>query len=380
MKKLLSLLAAMSLLLAILAGCAPSSGPSAGSPTPGGSPAPGQTEPAGKGVRVACMLNGLLGDKGLLDSAAEGVNRAAADLGMEVKIVEAGYDGSKWEATLEDLSDQDYDIIITGLFSMKEYVQNIAPKHPEKKYILFDTTPDFEAYDLSNVYSITYKQNEGAFLAGALAALVDQSAMPLAAGSNTVSVVGGVDSPVINDFVVGYIQGAKYVKSDITVLNAYIASVSDAPKCKDVSLQMYAQNSSVNFSPSGGAVMGSMDAAKEAGKYVIGVDADQAMQFTESDPEMADLVLSSAIKNVGQSLYLALERYLRNDIPWGTKEIMGLEQGTVGLAKNEIYLKVVPQEIRDRIDEIEADLIAGRIEVKSSFTMTQEELDAIRTN
>lgn len=333
-------------------------------------------------VKVACMLNGLLGDKGLLDSAAEGVQRAEAELeGLEVKIIEAGYDASKWEATLEDLSSQDYDIIITGLYSMKEYVQLIAPEYPDVKYIVFDTTPDYEQYDLENVFSITYMQNEGAFLAGALAALVSQSDMPLVnSDNNVISVVGGVDSPVINDFVVGYIQGAKYVDPSITVLNAYIASVSDAPKCKDVSLQMYAQNSNVNFSPSGGAVMGSMDAAKEAGKYVIGVDADQAMQFMETDPEMADLVLTSAIKNVGQSLYLALERYLNDDIPWGTSEVMGLEEGTVGLAKNEIYEKTVPQEIKDQIDEIEQKVISGEIEVKSALMMTTEELDAIRAN
>ena len=333
-------------------------------------------------VKVACMLNGLLGDKGLLDSAAEGVQRAEAELdGLEVKVIEAGYDASKWEATLEDLSSQDYDIIITGLYSMKEYVQLIAPEYPDVKYIVFDTTPDYEQYDLGNVFSITYMQNEGAFLAGALAALVSQSDMPLVnSENNIISVVGGSDSPVINDFVVGYIQGAKYVDPSITVLNAYIASVSDAPKCKDVSLQMYAQNSNVNFSPSGGAVMGSMDAAKEAGKYVIGVDADQAMQFIETDPEMADLVLTSSIKNVGQSLYLALERYLNNDIPWGTSEVMGLEEGTVGLAKNEIYEKTVPQEIKDQIDEIEQKVISGEIEVKSALTMTTEELDAIRAN
>lgn len=333
-------------------------------------------------VKVACMLNGLLGDKGLLDSAAEGVQRAEAELeGLEVKIIEAGYDASKWEATLEDLSSQDYDIIITGLYSMKEYVQLIAPEYPDVKYIVFDTTPDYEKYDLGNVFSITYMQNEGAFLAGALAALVSQSDMPLVnSDNNVISVVGGVDSPVINDFVVGYIQGAKYVDPSITVLNAYIASVSDAPKCKDVSLQMYAQNSNVNFSPSGGAVMGSMDAAKEAGKYVIGVDADQAMQFMETDSEMADLVLTSAIKNVGQSLYLALERYLNDDIPWGTSEVMGLEEGTVGLAKNEIYEKTIPQEIKDQIDEIEQKVISGEIEVKSALMMTTEELDAIRAN
>ena len=339
-------------------------------------------DPSTETIKVACMLNGLLGDKGLLDSAAEGVQRAEEELeGLEVKVIEAGYDASKWEATLEDLSSQDYDIIITGLYSMKEYVQLIAPEYPDVKYIVFDTTPDYEQYDLGNVYSITYMQNEGAFLAGALAALVSNSDMPLVnQDSNVISVVGGQDSPVINDFVVGYIQGAKYVDPSITVLNAYIASVSDAPKCKDVSLQMYAQDSNVNFSPSGGAVMGSMDAAKEAGKYVIGVDADQAMQFIDTDPEMANLVLTSSIKNVGQSLYLALERYLNDDIPWGSGEVMGLEEGTVGLAKNEIYEEVVPQEIQDEIDAIEQKLINGEIEVKSALTMTTEELDEIRAN
>lgn len=335
-----------------------------------------------KTIKVACMLNGLLGDKGLLDSAAAGVERAGRDIpGMEVKIIEAGYDASKWEATFEDLSDQDYDVIICGLFSMKEYVNLIAPDHKDKHYIVFDTVPNFAELDLDHVYSITYMQNEGAFLAGALAALVSKSDMPLVDGSSSnVSVVGGVDSPVINDFVVGYIQGAKYIDPEINVLNAYIASVSDAPKCKDVSLQMYDQRSNVNFSPSGGAVMGSMDAAKEANRYVIGVDADQAMQFLESDPELAELVISSAMKDVGQSLYLALQNYVEGTIPWGTRQIMGLEEGAVGLAKNEVYMRVVPEDIRQQLEEIEAAIIAGEITVRSSFDMTQEELDAIRAN
>jgi basic membrane protein A len=223
-------------------------------------------------------------------------------------------------------------------------------------------------------------QNECAFLAGALAALTDASKMPLAKNSGIVSVVGGADSPVINDFVVGFIQGAKYVNPQITVLNAYIASVSDSPKCKDVSLQMYAQKSSVNFSPSGGAVMGSMDAAKQAGQYVIGVDADQAMQFLSTDPELANLVISSALKNVGQSLYVALQRYLANEIPWGSGEVMGIEEGAVGLAKNEVYKRVVPTEIQAQIETIEADLLAGKITVRSAFSMNQEELNRIRAN
>ena len=126
--------------------------------------------------------------------------------------------------------------------------------------------------------------------------------------------------------------------------------------------------------------MGSMDAAKEAGRYVIGVDADQCQQFLETDPEMANLVISSAMKNVGQSLYLALGRYLKNEIPWGCGEVMGLEDGTVGLAKNEIYEKVVPQNIKDRLDEIEKKISNGEIVVRSSFSMTQEELDEIRAN
>ena len=384
MRKLVSMLLVIVFAAMILAGCSPSSLTAPVAPT--SAPAGNKTDapqsnakPEAKTVKVAVMLNGLLGDKGLLDSAADGVKRAANELpGLEVKVIEAGYDASKWEATLVDLSEQDYDVIITGLYSMKEYINKYAPQYPNIKYIVFDTTPKYAQGNLTNVHSITYRQNECAFLAGALAALVDGSDMPLAKKSGIVSVVGGVDSPVINDFVVGFIQGAKYVNPDIKVLNAYIGSVSDAPKCKDVSLQMYSQGSSVNFSPSGGAVMGSLDAAKQAGQYVIGVDADQAMQFLESNPDLANLVISSALKNVGQSLYLALKSYLKGELEFGTGEVMGIKEGAVGLARNEVYLRVVPKDIQKRMDAIEADILSGKIEVKSAFSMTPDELNAIR--
>ena len=138
MKKGLALVLSLILVISLFVGCAKVDGN-----TPSGSGEAGNN--GEKKVKVACMLNGLLGDKGLLDSAADGVRRAEKDFdNLEVKVIEAGYDASKWEATLEDLSSQDYDVIITGLFSMREYVEKTAPKYPEVKYIVFDTTPDYE--------------------------------------------------------------------------------------------------------------------------------------------------------------------------------------------------------------------------------------------
>ena len=379
MKKSISLIVALLLAFSILAGCSNSVSEDTQEPSDtASSNATSESTASEPPVRYsAClMLNGFRGDHGLMDSATEGFEKAVKEFPcFDTKIVEAGYDTSTYETTFIDLCEQNFDILITGLWSMKGYVQTYASEYPNTKFILFDSSPEYTEYEMSNVHSISYMQNEGAFLAGALAALVSESDMPLATNSKTISVVGGNNSNTINDFMVGYIAGARYVVPEMKVLSTYIASVSDSPKCKDASLQMYSMGSDVNFSPSGGAVAGSMDAAKEAQKYVIGVDGDQAMQYLESDPEMAKLIVSSALKNAGQSIYIILKQVYENGIDsvaWGEHEIMGLYQGTVGLAKNEIYLDVVPKEIQDKIIEIEEGIISGKIEVPSAFDMTQD--------
>ncbi len=172
----------------------------------------------GKKLKVTLYLNGTLGDKSFYDSAGRGLEKAIDELGIEGETIEGGYDQTRWEPDLEQVSRGDADIIIVGTWQMKEILEKIAPRHPLKKYFIFDTAVDYTKPGLHNVYSILYKQNEGSFLAGALAALVTASDMARVNKDKTVGFLGGIDESTINDFKAGYIQGVHHIDPEIQVL------------------------------------------------------------------------------------------------------------------------------------------------------------------
>src|SRR5574337_212008 len=100
--------------------------------------------------------------------------------------------------------------MILGTFQMTEFLQTVAPKYPDKKFIIFDAPVDYTKCECKNVYSVTYKQNEGSYLAGLYAGLMTQdTALKGINADKIIGTVGGQDIPVINDFIVGYKQGAK---------------------------------------------------------------------------------------------------------------------------------------------------------------------------
>jgi Uncharacterized ABC-type transport system, periplasmic component/surface lipoprotein len=185
-----------------------------------------------KKVKVTLYINGTLGDKSFFDSANRGLEMAVKDLGVDGKVIEGGYDPAKWQPDLEQLAQGDSEVIIIGTWQMVDAVTAVAPKHPDKKFIIFDTSVDYSKGNLGNVYSILYKQNEASFLVGALAAMITTSNMPLANKDKVIGFLGGMDIPVINDFKVGYIQGAKYIDPEVKVLVSYAASFNDPAKGK----------------------------------------------------------------------------------------------------------------------------------------------------
>jgi len=325
------------------------------------------TEP----LKVALMLNGTLGDKAFFDSANNGIALINSQLeNVETKVVEATYDDTKWEPALLDLCDGDYDIIITGTWQMQEIVSRIAPEYPDKKFIVYDTSMDYSAGDYSNVYSIEYKQNDGSFLAGVLAASMTKT--------GTIGFVGGMDNTVIYDFLVGYIQGAKTVKPDIKVQSAFVGDFSNTARAKELALSQFNMGADIIFSCASTAGDGTMQAGKEVGKFVIGVDSDQAMLYKETDPELANLIPSSVLKRVDMSLLQSITAAQEGTLPWGTRVALGIAEDCIGLADNEIYQKVVPEETKALIDEYREKIKNGEIKVKSAFEMeTQEILDYV---
>ncbi len=366
MKKCVGLVLVMVLLSSmLLVGCVPK--------------APPQGEEGAK-KKAVLLVSGTLGDKSFFDSANEGMKVIEKDLGWETKVIEMGTDPSKWEPTLTDVSGEDYDLIICGTFQMQEKIEEVAPKFPDKKYIVFDVSVDYDKADYSNVYSILYSQNEGSYLAGALAAMVTTSDMPKANEEKIIGFLGGMNIPVINDFLVGYIEGAKSVEPDIKVAVSYVEDFANPAKAKEMCLAQYDMGADIGFNVAGGSGLGQLDAAKEKDCYAIGVDSDQAMLFKESDPEKAELILTSMLKRIDNSLVRAVQLYEEGKLEFGKVEVLGLADDAVGLAKNEFYEKNVPQEMRDKIDEIAEKIKSGEVTVSSAFEMDDAAMEELRSS
>ncbi len=334
-----------------------------------------EAESAGNGEFSAVhVVIGQLGDKSFNDSAYNGL-LGLGEAGWGTKVIELGRDQTKWEPTFLDLSEGgEYDLIITNGPSAIETVQDVAKEYPDQKFVLFDT--EMEG-DHPNIYAISYKQNEGAYLAGVLAALVTTSGMEGTNPEPIIGLIGGMEHPIITDWIVGYVEGARSVEPDIKVIVSYVGSWDDSAKGKELALAQYNQGADIIITPAETAALGCVEAAKESGKYIIGIDVDQSMAFKGIDEEAANCILTSILKNVDLSIIRAGKLYEEGTLPFGTFESLGILEDGVGVAYNEYYDKNVSQEIRDQVEAAKEDIVNGKIKVSSAFNTDPEEVDKI---
>ena len=340
-----------------------------------------KAETNGEKLKVTLLVTGSFGDKAFNDSAQAGMKKLEEELGdkVEVNMVEMGNDKTKFEGSMLDACESDADLIITGLWDMKEITEKVAQEFPEKKFIIFDTDVDYTVGDLSNVYSMSYKQNEGAFLAGVLAASVTKSDMEFANEDNVIGFVGAKDTAaVINDSAVGFIEGAQFVDPDVKVLVSYVGSYVDSATAKELAITQYSNGADVVFVAAGPASVGVIEAAAESQKYCIGVDSDQAEALKDSKPEMANVVITSAIKNIPENAVKAVDRAMKGEIPYGTREVFGIAEGAVGIAENEFYEKLLSEEDRKQVEELKGQVVAGEVEMTPTTGITTDKVNEIR--
>ena len=332
------------------AACSSSTGSSAtGSAASSNRPS---SAPSGSAPSVAFMIPGSLGDLGFFDSANAGLKKASA-LGVTTyKVVESGSnDTSAWLSNLQNLSDTgQYKVIVTGSATVADQLTQVAKRYTGQKYIMFD-----DAVDLPNVASITFRQNDGAFLAGVLAALAseDKAGFPLSSGAKNVGIVGGENIPVIQDFVVGFEAGAKLVDPSIKVQTSYVGSFTDSQTGYNQAASMYANGADVVFAAAGGSGLGVLKAAHDKNKYAIGVDSDQNNLYPKN-------VLASDLKNVGSALYALIQRYEAGTLDFGKTYVFGLQNNGVELTLNN---PLVPAAVSTKIDGYAAQVVSGRVTV-----------------
>lgn len=367
MKKAISLLLACMMLLGLMTGCA------------GEKPAENK-EAAAKEINVALVIAGSLGDKGFNDSAKAGVDMAAEEFGIKSQVIEIpSSDKTRFEPTLLDLADTGkYDLIIASGNAMREVLENVSKEYPEQKFYLFDAAVKEENGPFENVYCNTFLQNEASFLAGVVASGMTTSGA--LEDLNEDALVGNVllmDMAVINDFMVGFVEGCRYANENVKINSAYIGAV-DAAKAKDMAMAMYQQKADIVFQVAASAGLGVIEAGKEQGGYVIGVDSDQAMVMMETDPEAANRILTSVLKRSDIAIYRVIKMMIEGNVPWGTSEALGMEEGCVGIAKNEIYEKMVTEEVRNLVAEAEEKIASGEIVVGTAYGMETDAITQLR--
>ena len=376
MKKLTAALLAMSMTAGLLAGCG---APEPEETTAATEAAADTSKEAGddsaeavnpEDYKVGLMIPGNLGDKSFFDAAFNSIEPIKEQHGVTVEYVECGTDTSKFYPALVDMCEAGYDLILTISSNNDDALVQAAEEYPDQKFINLD---DEMTNPPANVYIMGTKNNEMSFLAGAAGAL---KAAEL--GENTIGFVGGMDIPGINEFLVGYIEGAQAINPDIKVSTSYVGSFTDTAKAKENALLLYNSGLSVIFAAAGQSGLGVIDAAVEQGKFVIGVDSDQAEALKDSQPDMAAVIITSAIKNISDNAVKAVDRAMKGEIPYGTREVFGLADGAVGIAENEFYDQLLSEEDRAQIEELKQKVIDGEVEMTPTEGITTEKINEIR--
>jgi basic membrane protein A len=306
-------------------------------------------------LTVALVVHGTLGDKSFFDSAAAGLERAEAELPVDVTVIEAGNDRSRWQPALADAADQGFDVVIAGTFDMTGFMTELAGEYPDTRFILFDDAPDFTGGEYPNILAITYRTSTAAYLAGYAAASVSETGI--------LGEVLGVEGATVLEFAVGFEQGARAANPDVQILRAVAGSFTDPAKGKELALAQFAQGADIVFPIAGGTGIGALQAARDEGKLAIGVDSDQAAIFAPTDPAQAEAIFTSVEKRIGDSLYTALQQTMDGTAPYGSALLLGLQDGAVGITRNAQYEARVPEEVRAQVDALEQQIIGGEIQV-----------------
>ena len=284
-------------------------------------------------------------DKSFNEAVWNGVKRFTADTGISVREVEPTNE-AQVEQGLKKLAKRGNSPIVAVGFSSANALSAAAQAYPDTKFTLIDmVVPE------ANVQNVVFKEHEGSFLVGALAALKSET--------GTIGFVGGMDIPLISRFGCGYEQGAKHINANITVLQKMTGSTPAAwgnpSKGGEITRSQIEAGADVIFAAAGGTGMGVYQAAADAGKLAIGVDSNQ-------NHLQPGTMLTSMVKRVGVAAYKSYAD--AKDGTWSAGvTAMGLAEGGVDLALDEHNRSLVTAVMETKVNAIKASIIAGDIAV-----------------
>lgn len=279
-------------------------------------------------------------DKSFNEAAYVGAERWKKDTGQAYLDFEISNEAQR-EQAMRRMAQRGANPVIGVGFSQASSIEKIAKEFPKQQFVLIDAV-----VKQPNVESIVFKEHEGSFLVGMMAAIASKS--------GKVGFVGGMDIPLIRKFQCGYEQGAKYANAKVEVTSAMTgttpAAWSDPSRGGELAKAQFAKGVDVVFAAAGGTGVGVYQAAKDAGKLAIGVDSNQ-------NHVQPGTMLTSMVKRVDTAVYNSAKK----TTPGVT--VLGLKEGGVDVAMDSYNAKLVTPEMKARVDAARADIIAGKIKV-----------------
>lgn len=335
MKKSLSLLLVLTLILSMFAlvGCG-------GDDNKGGN---------AEKTKVTLVVPSGFGDKSFNDSAKAGVDKLAEDYDIKLSTIECK--GESFKQHMIDAADNSQVVICVGWEFWE--IGEVVKEYPDVKFIWIDNETE-KSHD--NLLNIVYAQNEGSFLAGYVAAKMSKTGV--------IGAVGGQDSETINDFLVGYKQGAEYANPDIVFKKNYAEDYENPALGKELAQALNDQKADVIFQVAGNTGSGVFEAAQESGFYAIGVDQDQKITAAKFD----DVIICSMLKEVGASIYDAVSALLKDGtFQGGTTWVADMANEYISLVYgDENSTQQIPDTLKKEVEEIKAKIVSGEIVVDTT--------------
>lgn len=288
-------------------------------------------------------------DKSFNSSAYEGATKAEKDLGIELKYVEAT-DNNSLETLHRNFAQKNYDLVIGVGFAQTDAIKKVAALFPKTHFALVDGEVKAD-----NVRSLLFAEHEGAFMAGAAAAMKTKTMV--------IGFIGGMDIPLIRRFQKAYVAGAKLVDNRVKVITNYVGVTGEAwnnpTKAKEIALSQIGQKADVIFHAAGASGMGVFDAAAEKKVYAIGVDSNQ-------NAIKPGVILTSMMKRVDLAVYDTIKKAKEGQFKGGPV-YFNLKDKGVELAFDDNNQKLWNPTQKKMLENIRKQIIKGQIQVPDYY-------------
>lgn len=326
-----------------------------------------QTEAKREGCKIKVGIVFDIGgknDRSFNAAAWEGVKRAEKDLNICLYDVEPG-NPTSIEPAMRAFAERNFDLIIGIGFAQGPIMQKVALDYPEIKFAIVDGVI-FEADGKTpkqNVASLVFREHEGSFLVGMIAAAKSKTGV--------LGFIGGMDIPLIHKFETGYEEGARYVNPNIRVIDNYVGVTDSAwnnpGKGKELALNQIEKGADVIFTAAGNSGLGAFDAVEqygknaqgEANKFVIGVDSNQ-------NGVKPGFVLTSMVKRVDNAVYDVIKEIIDGNFKGGF-HVFGLDKDGVAYAMDENNTAIIPVDVIQKTEEARAKIVSGEIKVTDAM-------------